>query len=248
MLKKIVYLFIFFLTSSCADYNINKKSKLVERNFYTSNGFALIYNDNLFKEGLINKKLISNKIAVMHSFIKTNSTIQLTNPTNSKSIVTKISKRAQYPKIFNIVISERVAEILDLDINNPYIEVLEVKKNKTFVAKKGTMRDEEKNVATNVPVEKIEINNISNKIVNDEKPINNHKYFLIISDFYYEESAVSLEKELILKTKLNYFAVKKIINNKYRLYAGPFKNFNTLKLTYISLNKLGFEDLNIIKK
>ena len=41
--------------------------------------------------------------------------------------------------------------------------------------------------------------------------------------------------------------VKKIANNQYRLYAGPFKNINTLKSTYISLNKLGFDDLNIIR-
>ena len=38
-----------------------------------------------------------------------------------------------------------------------------------------------------------------------------------------------------------------ISNNKYRLLAGPFKNFNTLKTSYISLNNLGFENLNIYK-
>jgi len=39
--------------------------------------------------------------------------------------------------------------------------------------------------------------------------------------------------------------IKKINNKKYRLLVGPFKNFNALKTTYISLNKLGFENLNI---
>jgi len=39
--------------------------------------------------------------------------------------------------------------------------------------------------------------------------------------------------------------VKKIGDNKYRLLAGPFKNFNALKTSYISLNNLGFDDLNI---
>ena len=42
-------------------------------------------------------------------------------------------------------------------------------------------------------------------------------------------------------------SVKKINNNKYRLLAGPFKNFNTLKTTYISLNNLGFEGLHVYK-
>ena len=30
--------------------------------------------------------------------------------------------------------------------------------------------------------------------------------------------------------------------------SGPFKNFNALKTTYISLNKLGFENLNIYRE
>ena len=43
-------------------------------------------------------------------------------------------------------------------------------------------------------------------------------------------------------------SVKKINNNKYRLLVGPFKNFNALKTTYISLNNLGFESLNIFRE
>ena len=44
------------------------------------------------------------------------------------------------------------------------------------------------------------------------------------------------------------FSVKKINDNKYRLSVGPFNNFNALKSTYISLNKLGFEDLNVFRE
>ena len=68
---------------------------------------------------------------------------------------------------------------------------------------------------------------------------------LIISDFYYVSSANTLKDQLINKNKITNLYVKKINDKKYRLYAGPFKNFNALKNTYISLNKLGFENLNI---
>jgi len=37
-----------------------------------------------------------------------------------------------------------------------------------------------------------------------------------------------------------------IINTGFQ--SVPLKNFNALKLTYISLNKLGFEDLNIYRE
>ena len=68
---------------------------------------------------------------------------------------------------------------------------------------------------------------------------------IVINDFYYKDSATKLRDELIKKTKFNNIFVKKINNNKYRLLTGPFKNFNALKNSYISLNNLGFDDLNI---
>jgi len=71
---------------------------------------------------------------------------------------------------------------------------------------------------------------------------------LVISDFYYEDSASNLMEELIKKTKINNISIKKINDKKYRLFVGPFKNFKALKTTYISLNKLGFENLNIYKE
>ena len=55
-------------------------------------------------------------------------------------------------------------------------------------------------------------------------------------------------ESLIKKTKVNNFSIKKINDKKYRLFVGPFKNFKALKTTYISLNKLGFEDLSVHKE
>ena len=144
-----------------------------------------------------------------------------------------------------------MAEVLELDFDNPYVEVMEIKKNETFIAKKGTTFEEEKNVAIKAPVEKIEIDNLSTKKVDTKQIQNNNDkklFFLIIADFYYHDSAINLKKKLYKETKLNNLLLKKINDKKYRLYAGPFKNFNSLKLTYISLNKIGFNDLDIIRK
>ena len=70
---------------------------------------------------------------------------------------------------------------------------------------------------------------------------------IVVSDFYYKDSAVSLKNDLSKKILLSNIFIKKINNKKYRLLIGPFKNFNALKTTYISLNNLGFENLNIYK-
>ena len=121
-----------------------------------------------------------------------------------------------------------------------------MKKNKTFIAKEGSIFEEEKNVAEKAPVDEIEMNNIAKiENTNDKKEIKKDKFIILISDFYYKDSALNLKKELSNKISLNNIYIKKINNTKYRLLAGPFENFNALKTTYISLNNLGFEDLNI---
>ena len=40
-----------------------------------------------------------------------------------------------------------MADNLNLDINNPYVEVLTIKKNVKFIAKEASIFEEEKNVA-----------------------------------------------------------------------------------------------------
>ena len=66
-----------------------------------------------------------------------------------------------YPNIFNIVLSKKIATILELNLDNPYVEVFEIKKNKTFIAKEGSIFDEEKNVADKAPVDEIKMDDIT---------------------------------------------------------------------------------------
>ena len=248
-LNKIILLFIstYFLYS-CADYQTSKKINEKEKNYYSSRGFALIYEDYLYIEKIVNKKINNDGLRVMHNLLRINTPIKIINPENSKVIETKIYKRADYPKIFNVVINKEIASILELDVNNPYVEVIETKKNKTFVAKESNTFEEEKNVSEKVPVDAIKMNDLTKDDTETKKKSNKKSNFiLVISDFYYEESAINLKKDLVKKTKMNNISVKKINNKKYRLLVGPFKNFNALKTAYISLNNLGFEDLNIYK-
>ena len=233
---------------SCANYNINKAMHEKPKQFYSSSGFALIYEDNLYKKKILNKKINNEEIKVMHNLLKMNTAIRIINPANSKVIETKIYKKVNYPKIFTIVVSKKIASILELDLDNPFVEVIEVKKNKTFIAKKTNTYEEEKNVAEKAPVDEIKMDNLTNNKDEDKKKVfKDNNFIILINDFYYEDSAINLKNELLAKTGFSNILVKKISNNKYRLLAGPFKNFNALKTTYISLNNLGFEDLNIYK-
>ena len=126
--KKIILFSIIVLLTSCANYKIDKSAQKKEKKYYSSNGFALIYEDTLFENGVVNKKLNNKDLIVMHSTLKKNTPIKITNPESLKVIETKIFKRADYPMIFNILISQKAAQILELDVNNPYVKVSEVKK------------------------------------------------------------------------------------------------------------------------
>jgi len=245
-LNRLILFFVFTSSLlSCADYKTQKSGQDTEKMLYYSKGFALVYNESLYKKKIINKRLNNEKIVTMHSVLKANTLVKIINPINLKFVETKISKRANYPKIFNIVLSKRAATILDLDVDNPYVEILEVKKNKKFIAKKSNIFDEEKNVAATAPVDEIKMDDLTKEKIKDKKKIDKRNFILVISDFYYEDSANNLMTELIKKIKIDNISVKIINGQKYRLFVGPFKNFNALKNTYISLNNLGFEDLNI---
>ena len=247
-LKIIVYLFIFpFFLSSCAEYKFPDQAKKKEKKFYSSIGFALVYDVSYYEQKIINKKINNDKNDVMHNNLKTNTKVRITNPENSKFIETRIVKNGTYPKIFTSVISQKISTTLSLDQENPYIEITEIKKNKTFIAQKANTFDEEKNVVNKAPVEEIEIANLSDPVEKKLTIGKKNNFALLINEFYYEKSAIRLKNELTKKTNVNKFYIKKINNNKYRLLVGPFKNFKALKATYISLNNLGFEDLNIYK-
>jgi hypothetical protein len=272
LIKISIFFFLVLALSSCAENKkivydkdsgrfilTEKKRKEEIFFFHSSHGFALIYDQDLYKEGVINKKLDlrkdidkrinDTKVIVLHSFLKKGTPVKIINPENSKVVETKIHKLANYPKIFNVVISRKTAKNLGLDFNNPYVELFETKKNITFVAKEGVTFDEEKNVAEKIPVDEIKMDDLSKEKMGVKINIaKKNKFILVIADFYYFDSAKNLKNDLIKQTKIRNFLIKKINDNKYRLSVGPFKNFNALKFVYISLNNLGFEDLNIYRE
>jgi len=234
------------LLYSCADF---KSTSYKEKKYFSSKGFALIYEDHLFEQKIVDKKIGNLDVEIMHNLLNVNTSIKIINPENLKFISAKVNKKSKYPNIFNIVINKKTANILELDIDNPYVEILEIKKNKTFIAKESNTFEEEKNVAGKAPVEEIQMNDITTDVVDLKKKVKkNSKFVILINDFYYFDTAENLRKELVKKSDISNISIKKINEKKYRLFVGPFANFNALKTTYISLNNLGFEDLDIYKE
>ena len=224
---------------------IKKHSKVIEPT-YSSKGFALIYEDVIFESKIVNKKLNNDQDYVLHPFLENGTLVNISNPLNSKSITAKIRKTIEYPSIYKVVITKKMAERLDLDINNPYVELLTIKKNDKFVAKKASIFEEEKNVANKAPVTSININNLSVSTTKNEIKKKKPLYIINIAEFYFIESAETVKNRFEIEANLTNIKIKKISENKFKVYSGPYVSFASMKDTYFSLNELGFENLDII--
>ena len=73
---------------------------------------------------IVSKKLDSEKLQVAHRKLGRNKILILTNPENNKSIELKISKKAKYPNFFNVLITKKVSDELDLNSEFPFLESL----------------------------------------------------------------------------------------------------------------------------
>ena len=245
-MKYKIAFFLIFLTA-CSSGTLQKETSTFSP--YSSKGFVLIYNENDYKNKTISRKLNENELEIGHHKIRKNSIVIITNPKNNKSITLKVSKKVKYPDFFKAIITKKVSEKLELDSDLPFVDIQERVKNKSFVAKKAITFSEEKKVLTKVPIDKVEIDNISKKKKNFNNKKGTIKHSIIIGDFYSKEWAYNLIELLVNEDiKKEVFKVKKLTKNKYQLTAGPYSSINTLKNDYFKLNKYGFENLDIKQK
>ena len=156
-------LFIFIIISSCADVNsIYKNNELNKINNFSNYGFALIFDENLYKEKIVNKTIDDRELVIFQKNLKKGVIVKVSNPSNQKTIIATVGKDALYPIFNNSVISQRIAAELELNIDEPYVKIEEVIHNISFVAKKAKTYEIEKKVANKAPVDEITINNLSN--------------------------------------------------------------------------------------
>ena len=248
--KKILFFIIcIFLTNCTAENLINNQPEFFSiDNNHKNKGFALIYSDVLYEDKIITQKINERDLMIFQKNLKRNTQVKITNILNNKSLIAKVGKKSNYPSFNNSVISIRIASELDLDINEPYVEILEIPKNSLFVAKKAKTYEEEKNVANKAPVNSISINNL-NKVKTDNKKVskNEFSYIIKIADFYFKDTARVMLKRITDDTKIKNPKIKKISNKNYRVYLGPFSSINSLQKSFNDINILKFENIEIIK-
>ena len=111
-----------FLLLSCDQSTINQSNKL-DITFdkkYKNSGFSLIQNDDLKI-----KKIDQRSLTIFHKNLKRKSNVKITNPLNGKSLIAEVkSNRVKFSPFYNSIITQRIAEELELDLDEPYICLL----------------------------------------------------------------------------------------------------------------------------
>ena len=234
---------IFLLLVACSTDFTNNLSKTP----YISSGFAYIYNDTDYTNKVIKKKFDNDKFMVGHDRLPVGTLLRITNPDNKKSKKIKINKKVDYPEFYKILITKKISDELSLNGDAPFVEINTIKKNKSFVAAKAVIFNEEKKVHSTAPVAKVRINNISK--TDEKKKVKNKKFSIIIGNFYSKNTAIDLKKNL---TKISNFNINKRLSiitkgkNSFQLQSGPYQAINSLKNDYIAIKRYGFEDLEIL--
>ena len=232
---KFKLILLLFLVS-CSNYSSN----VAKKSGYSSSGFAYIE-----KNSLLN--LDNDKFFISHNKLKAGTKIKITNPDNKKSLELITKKKIKYDNFYKILITENIAKELNLSFEFPYVEINEIKSNKSFIAKKAITDIEEKKIANKAPVQEININNIS-KVKKTTKKTSK-TYSILVAEFYNLDSAEFLKNKLMsILEESNYqlIYINKKSEKKYDLLMGPYNTINKLKNDYIVLSDSNFEDLDII--
>ena len=245
----LIVLFIFLL--GCEQNNLNKNAVNQEiMTKYKNSGFALVYNPMLKKEKKISKKIDNRSLLIFHKSLKKNSFVKITNPVNQKTVIAEvISNNVKFSDFYNSVITSRIAEELSLNLNEPYINLVLISQNSTFVAKKAKTFNEEKKVAEKAPVDGIQIDNLGeiNQPKNETIKEEIFSYSIKIADFYYKDSAKNMSDRIINETNIRNPLIKTLSNTKYRVLLGPFNDIKKLEDSFNEIKSLDFENIEILK-
>ena len=194
--------------------------------------------------------MITNLFSSFIKILKKILLFKITNPINQKTVIAEvISNKVSFSDFYNSVITSRIADELSLNLNEPYIDLVLISQNSTFIAKKAKTYNEEKKVAEKAPVDGIQIDNLGdvNQPKNEAKKDNIFSYSIKIADFYYKDSAKNMSDRIIDETNITNPVIKTISNTKYRVLLGPFNDIKKLEDSFNEIKSLDFENIEILK-
>ena len=104
-------------------------------------------------------------------------------------------------------------------------------------------------VAQKVPIDGIQISNLSGESKNQTQKKMNQKfsYSIKVADFYYKKTADLMIDRIKTETTIVDIKLIKLSQTNYRVLLGPFNDINSLRESFEKMNLLNFENLEILK-
>ena len=219
--------------------NVNKADR------YKNSGFALIYNDDL--ENI--KKIESRSLNIYHKSLKKKSMVKITNPVNGNSLIAQVkSNKVKFSNFYNSILSPRIAEELELNDKEPYVEINLISKNSSFVAKKAKTFEEESKVAEKAPIDGIQINDLNKKKIDKKLKKNiTFSYSIKVADFYYRDTAKLMLNRIKKQFDIKNLNIIELSKTKYRLLIGPFNDIKSLQINFDKMDSFNFENLEVLR-
>ncbi len=226
-----------------------KKEKDESTNIvYSNKGFALIYDD---ADNSLEYKLNNESINILSPNLPNGTPVRITNIINGKSLMTVVKNKIVLPIFYNSVITNRIVNELSINPDEPYTLIETINSNNLYVANDVKTFDEEKEVANKAPVDDIMVQSISLETVikesNTKNFVTNFNYIIKFADFYFENSAIMLKNRLFEEFNIENILIKKLSQNNFRVYKGPYKDFEKLKKGFHNIENLEFDSIEIIK-
>ena len=208
----------------------------------------------IYSEDTVNSleyKLDNASINILSPNLPNGTPVRITNIINGKSLITVVQNKTVLPIFYNSVITNRIVNELSINPDEPYIFIETINSNNLYVANDVKTFDEEKEVANTAPVDDIMIQNISleaeTKESNIKNFVTNFNYIIKFGDFYFEDSAIMLKNRLFEEYNIKNILIKKLSQNNFRVYKGPYKDFEKLKKGFHNIENLDFDSIEIIK-
>jgi hypothetical protein len=234
MLKK--YLFVTFVSLfffSCT--NIQKVDRSIS---FEEKGLV----GNLSDLKIKNKNI---EIVVGKNF--NGSSLKITNLDNKKSMnLFKIKKIKSLDKSRIAYVNDSVVNQLEINTQFPFVKIESIKQNRTFVANKAKIFQEEKRLKNTSKVYSVEVISLGKKKLSKKK-IKKKTLFIQYGSFYYSNYAKELRDNLKKFLPTKNIAIKGKVGN-YLVTIGPIKNLEEYDLIFKELNFNKFDGYEIIIK
>ena len=220
MRNKIVILF-FFLITSCQNFSTSEKNITYEKI-----GFAEFSKNN----------------EVIHRNIPPNTQIKVTNLLNKKNIVLNINKNSEFKKEREIIIPDKYLDLLELNLGLPIVKIETIRNNKTFIADKVKIFEEEKKIQQNIETQNVDIIDLSKNNFSNENVLK--KITIFYGDFIFKNSALDLVS-LLKKEIKNINPIILQVNKKYRVKVVTISDISEFDIFFKKIVNTKFENYNI---